>query len=147
MNYKARYNEIIEQVDILNNEYLTIPNNTPEEEFDKIEAEINTLNEKARICLDADWDSKTKEISNINNWTKDFINSFTDCHKKKISIKQANVFERILYHDESKYDYCSFSSKSYVSYTLYHGLYNDKIYELKLFSNCGYLTIRDKITL
>lgn len=118
-------------------------NEISEEEKNKI---IHDLNKKINIAIEAEYDAKVLPI-NPNSWMKSFLKSFNDCHKKRITLKQAEIFKKNMKHTSTKHNTNSYHSKTYVSSENYTGQYNGKIYDISIFKDCGYLTIRNIITI
>lgn len=133
--------EILNEIKILNNKFWNLPDNTSDIIFDELENQIEKLKKERDLLLEKEFDSKISIIK-LSEWEQNFIKSFSICKSKQISKKQSEIFERFLKHYNTKENYSSFHSKTYVSCQEYNGKYNGLIYELKSFSNFSYITIR-----
>ena len=65
-----------------------------DDEFDEFEDEARRIEEElgkieCRRCF-----NNVDELKNVSQWTKDFLGSF-DCGTRTISIRQAQVFEKL----------------------------------------------------
>lgn len=112
-----------------------------EEEEDAL---FDALSASIEQTITAEYDAQVVSFR-PNEWAQTFLSSFSDCKSKPITLKQAGVFERMLPFYEQKHCFSSFHGKSFVNGCEYMGEYKGKIYKLSLFSNCAYLTIRDKV--
>jgi hypothetical protein len=135
--------EVLAEIELLDKKYMELPQNTEDCILDDLENKIRELEKLERLMLESEFDNKIKEVKKANEWSRNFLESFTDCKGQKISIKQADIFKKILFYVETEQNYNAYHSKSYASHDLYNGLYNSKIYEVKVFSDCGYLTKRN----
>ncbi|HHT96654.1 MAG TPA: hypothetical protein GXZ90_02010 [Clostridiales bacterium] len=137
------YKEVVKESKKLNQQFFELLENGANDTIlDNLENEIKELDRLSSIALQEEIDSKIKNITNLNNWTKNFLESFENCKGKKITTKQTEIFKKMLHYDYTKSDFNSFYSTSKPKFGFYSGIYNNKIYELKAFSDCGYLTIR-----
>lgn len=107
------------------------------------DAQFSIISKQIDQLTNAEYESQAIEL-HPNTWFQSFLSSFSDCSHKRITLKQANIFIRNLKQIETHSNYNSFHSKTYtVSYT-YLGKYNNKVYKLEVFSDCGYLTITEE---
>lgn len=65
-----------------------------DDEFDKLENEARQIVEELGKIERKKSLNNVDELKNVSQWTKDFLNSF-DCGTRNISIRQAQVFERL----------------------------------------------------
>lgn len=127
--------------------FMSLPADTPDLVFDKLENEIDELHELASLAIDAEHDSKIPKIKPRSEWLISFLESFKDCNGRRITTKQAGIFKDCLKFSESVSNYNSYHSKSWVVSVKYEGNYNGRIYTVSVFGNGGYLTIRDIVTI
>ena len=139
------YKEIVEESENLNKQFFELLENGANDDIlDELENKIKELDRLSGIALQNEFDNNIKEITYLNDWTKNFLKSFEDCKSKRISSKQAEIFKNILHYIDTKSDFDSFHSTVRNKSTFHNGIYNNKIYELKVFCDCGYVTIRNK---
>ena len=139
------YKEIVKESENLNKQFFELLENGANDDIlDELENKIKDLDKKSSIALQNDVDSDIKEITYLNDWTKSFLESFQNCKGKRITSKQANIFKNILHYVNTKSDFDSFHSTVRNKSTFHNGIYNNRIYELKFFCDCGYITIRSR---
>ncbi|OMD67621.1 hypothetical protein [Paenibacillus odorifer] len=113
-----------------------------EEEEEKLYKE---LNDKISQAIEAEYDAKLKVIR-TNEWANQFLMSFEKCNSKKISLKQVEVFEKNMSNVKMKSDFNTFHGTAR-SRKMCSGIYEGKVYEISIFHDCGYLTVRDTVVI
>lgn len=131
-----RIQRIIEDLEGQREDLVALPVDAiTEEEEDRIFAEITA---KIDTAISAKWDAQISKIR-PNDWTKSFLESFEECQSKKITSKQAGIFERCLHFSEQKNSFSSFHGKSFTVGSSYAGIYNGMVYKVSIYSGGGYL--------
>lgn len=130
--YKPRQEKYFKQIKTyiktLENQMKNLPEELTDEEFDN---QLKQLSDQSLNATTALYDSQVKQIRKPNEWIETFLKSFKHCESKKITTRQANIFYKLGEQWEA--------GRNSIEYRF---IYQDNVYIISVFTDCGYLTIR-----